>query len=96
MNDIGIALYVLIQLYTLLVIIRVVVEMIASFSRSFSPPRWFSMIAEPIFKVTDPPIHLLRRAIPPLQLGGVALDVSVLVLFVLLNLLAALVGVIFI
>lgn len=34
-----------------------------------------------LFVVTDPPIKALRRLIPPIRMGGVALDLSVLVLF---------------
>lgn len=79
----------LVQLYTWLLIFRIVVEMIASFSRSWRPPRWFTLIAEPIFRVTDPPVKLLRRLIPPLTLGGgIGLDISVLVLFFILQLLS--------
>ena len=40
-----------------------------------------AVIAEPLFVVTDPPIKALRRLIPPIRMGGVALDLSVLVLF---------------
>ena len=55
--------------------------MIQSFSRNYRPQRWFVMIAEPVFVITDPPVKGLRRLIPPLNMGGVALDMSVLVLF---------------
>ena len=41
--------------------------------------------------VTDPPVKALRRVIPPVRLGGVALDLSVLVLFVILAILRRLV-----
>ena len=51
--------------------------------------------AEAAFVVTDPPINLLRRYIPPLPLGGVALDVSVIVLFLALVVLQALIRGIF-
>mgnify|MGYP002759380968 FL=1 len=47
------------------------------------------------FVVTDPPIKLLRKYIPPLPLGGVALDVSVIVLFLTLAVLQALIRGIF-
>ncbi|WP_018297073.1 YggT family protein [Corynebacterium lubricantis] len=77
----GAILYALVRIYTLIVIVRLIIEMIQSFSRRFSPPRWFMVIAEFFFVLTDPPIRALRRVIPPLKLGGVALDVSVLVLF---------------
>nr|WP_256477975.1 YggT family protein [Corynebacterium stercoris] len=69
-------------MYMLVVIIRIIIEMIQSFSKRFEPPHWFIMAAEPMFVVTDPPVKALRRLIPPLRLGGgVGLDVSVIVLF---------------
>ena len=42
--------------------------------------------------VTDPPVKALRKLIPPVQLGGVGLVVSVLVLFFGLQLLTMLLG----
>ncbi|MBC2680905.1 YggT family protein [Corynebacterium anserum] len=73
------------QIYALILLLRIVIEMTQSFSRNWRPQRWFSIAAEPIFVVTDPPVKLLRRIIPPLRLGGVALDLSVLVLFFILQ-----------
>ena len=78
-----------------MLIARIIIEMIQSFSRQFNPPRWFMVIAEPLFVITDPPVKALRRLIPPLQMGGVALDVSVLVLFVLLSILTMILQMIF-
>jgi YggT family protein len=40
------------------------------------------VIAESAFTVTDPPLKFLRRFIPPLRLGMVALDLSFMVLFI--------------
>lgn len=78
----GAILYTVVGLYSLLVIIRIIIEMIQAFSKQFDPPHWFIMVAEPIFRFTDPPVKALRRLIPPLRLGGgVGLDVSVIVLF---------------
>ncbi len=34
------------------------------------------VVAEATYTVTDPPIRLVRRVVPPLRLGGVALDLS--------------------
>ncbi|KAB1502509.1 YggT family protein [Corynebacterium sp. 320] len=96
MTEFLLLLIYLIRLYIFLLLVRIVVEMIQSFSRNWRPPRWFSIVAEPIFKVTDPPVRALRRLIPPIQLGGVALDVSVLVLFfglqILIMILTAMIG----
>ena len=71
----------LLRIYWYLLLVRIVVEMIASFSRQFRPPTWFSLLCEPIFKVTDPPVKAVRRLVPPIRLGGIGLDVSILILF---------------
>jgi YggT family protein len=39
------------------------------------------VLAEGMFTATDPPLRFLRRYIPPLRLGSVALDLSFMVLF---------------
>lgn len=95
MTDVGYILLIALRIFTLLLIMRIVVEMIQSFSRSFRPPRAFYLVAEPLFRVTDPPIKALRRAIPPLNMGGVALDLSVIVLFLLCSVLALIIRAIF-
>ncbi|APT92236.1 membrane protein [Corynebacterium phocae] len=82
----GIILYAAIRIYVLALIVRIIIDMIQSFSRQFDPPVWFMRVAEPFFIVTDPPVKFLRRLIPPLQLGGIALDVSIIVLFLALSL----------
>ena len=73
MSMLGVILLVAIRLYTLVLVGRIIIEMIQSFGRTFQPPRWFIMIAEVLFMLTD-----------PLRTGGVAVDMSVLVLFLLL------------
>ena len=84
----GAILYAVIGIYSLIVVIRIIIEMIQAFSKRFDPPHWFTMVAEPLFKLTDPPVFGLRKLIPPLRLnGGVGLDVSVIVLFLALSLL---------
>lgn len=90
-SEIGIILYALIRLFSFALIIRIIVEMVASFSRNFRPPRWFTLVAEPLFAVTDPPVKGLRKIIPLLRLGNVSLDVSIIVLFLLLGLLSTVV-----
>lgn len=91
MGNIAILIAWLIGIYTWVLVARIVIEMIQSFSRSFTPPKWFYYIAEPVFMVTDPPVKLLRRVIPPLPLGNVRLDLSVLVLFFILSILRSIV-----
>ncbi|MDO5668832.1 MAG: YggT family protein [Corynebacterium sp.] len=84
MSLLGTVIYFVLRVFVLILIARIVIEMIQSFSRHFQPPRWFIYIAEPLFVITDPPVKALRKVIPPLKMGGVALDMSVIVLFIIL------------
>ena len=95
MTLIGALLYIVLNILILILIARLITEMIQAFSRSFSPPRWFMMVVEPIFVLTDPPVRMLRRWIPPLRMGGVSLDLSVLVLFFILQILLIITQVVF-
>ncbi|OHO65410.1 hypothetical protein HMPREF2692_09820 [Corynebacterium sp. HMSC036D03] len=87
MSIIGYSLLLLLRIFSWILALRIIIEMIQSFSRQFNPPRWFMVVAEPLFVVTDPPVKALRRVVPPLRLGGVTLDMSILVLFLILMLL---------
>ncbi|MCM6773326.1 YggT family protein [Nocardia sp. NPDC003482] len=73
-------LYVLLFLFWLLLISRVIVEFIRSFARDWHPRGVVVVILEVIFTITDPPVKLLRRLIPPVNLGGIRLDLSIMVL----------------
>lgn len=72
----GFALFV----FWLLLIARVVVEFIRSFSRDWNPKGPTVVILELIMTVTDPPVRLLRRIIPQLTIGAVRFDLSIMVL----------------
>lgn len=94
-NALGSILLVAVNLYSWILLARIVIEMIESFSRQFNPPRWFMMVAEVLFMLTDPPVKALRKVIPPLRLGGIALDVSIIVLFLALSILSQVIQVAF-
>lgn len=70
-------------LFWLLLIARIVVEFIRSFSRDWHPRGFTVVILESIMTVTDPPVKLLRRIIPQLTIGAVRLDFSIMVLLLL-------------
>lgn len=80
----------LLRVYWFILLGRVIIEMVRSFSRQWRPSRRFALFAEPVFVLTDFAVKPLRRVIPPLRLGGVALDVSVLVLFFGISILVSL------
>lgn len=75
----GFALFV----YWLLLIARIVIEFVRTFSRDWQPRGATVVILEMVMTVTDPPVKLLRRVIPQLTIGNVRLDLSIMVLLIL-------------
>jgi len=67
-------------IFLLFLIGRLILEVLQSFARSWRPTGLVLVIAETTYTVTDPPLKLLRRFIPPIRLGNVALDLSFTVL----------------
>jgi YggT family protein len=92
---VSIVLYVLsllLQLFVFVLIARVVLEMVQSFSRSWRPTGFVLVLAEIVYTITDPPLKFLRRFIKPIRLGSIALDLSVLVLFFAVIILQSILG----
>ena len=83
---------VLLQIFFFVLIARLVLDYVQMFARSWRPTGLVLVLAEIIYTVTDPPLKALRRVIPPLRLGGIALDLSFLVLIVLVQILAYVAG----
>jgi YggT family protein len=67
-------LYFLLLLYFFALWARFVLDLARSFARQWRPRGVGLVLAEFVFSITDPPIRLVRRALPPLRLGGIALD----------------------
>jgi YggT family protein len=68
-------------IFLLLLIARMIINWIQVFAHSWQPTGIILVIAETIFTLTDPPLKLLRRFIPSVRLGTVALDLSYMVLY---------------
>jgi YggT family protein len=74
------ALYYILHVYLVIILARVVVETTRQFARSWRPVGIAAISLEVVYISTDPPIKLLRKFVPPLRLGGVSLDLSILIL----------------
>lgn len=73
--------YLLLLLYLVVLIGRLVLDWVQVFSRDWRPRGALLVLAELIYTLTDPPLKWLRRYIPPLRLGGIALDLGFIILF---------------
>jgi YggT family protein len=64
---------------------RFIIDWIMVLSRTFRPTGPLIILFEAIYTVTDPPLRLLRRLIPPLRIGGFALDLAFILLFIVVQ-----------
>jgi YggT family protein len=69
------------SVFLLLLIGRLILSWVQAFARDWRPKGAVLVIAEVVFTATDPPLRFLRRYIPTLRLGTVALDLSFMLLF---------------
>jgi YggT family protein len=76
--------YILLYVFLLVLFGRFVMGYVMQFGRRWQPGRGASATLEVVWSVTDPPLKALRRVIPPLRIGTVAVDLSSLVLLVIL------------
>ena len=81
----GNGLFTVAWIFLVFLIARFVFEYVFLFARDYTPTGAVLIIVEAVYTITDPPLKLLRRFIPPLRLGSVSLDLSLLVLFILTN-----------
>jgi YggT family protein len=73
-------LYLLLLLFFLALMVRLVFDWVQMFARSWRPRGIALVAATAIYSVTDPPLRLLKRWIPPLPMGGVTLDIGFMLL----------------
>ena len=78
----GLTLYVILYLFIALLWIRFIVDWVQVFARRWEPHGPLLVALEGVYTATDPPIVALRRVIPPLRIGQVALDLSFLLVMV--------------
>lgn len=87
MAVVGQVLATVLWLYWLVLIGRLILDFVQIFARSWHPRGIMLLIAEAVYSITDPPLKLLRRFIPPLRLGGVQFDLAFLILIIALQIL---------
>ena len=71
--------YYLLFIYWLLLLGRLVIELVRTFAREWRPTGASVVVIETVFTTTDPPIKARRRILPPIPLGPVRLDLSLMI-----------------
>lgn len=78
---------ILLLVFWIFLLARLVFDLVQAFARDWRPRGPILILLEFIYTVTDPPLKLVRRVIPPLRLGQVQLDLAFLILLVATNIL---------
>ncbi|MDQ2740140.1 MAG: YggT family protein [Actinomycetota bacterium] len=79
--------YLLLWIFRLLILGRIVIELVRAIAKTWRPVGRSAATMEVLYATTDPPVKLFRRVIPPLRLGGVGFDLSIIVLFIVVAIL---------
>jgi YggT family protein len=67
-------LYYLLLIYFFAMWARFALDLVRTFNPRWRPAGGLLVASEVVLTITDPPIRAIRRALPPLRLGPVALD----------------------
>jgi YggT family protein len=85
----------LLSLYEGVLFVRVILSWIVAFNPEWTPKGPMLIVSEVVYTLTDPPIKFIRRFVKPVRVGQVALDLSVLIVFVLIFVAGSIVGMVF-
>ncbi len=81
MSSFGTAIVFVLQIFIISLFARVILDYVRIFSPSWRPRGVILAIAEAVYAITDPIMRFVRRFIPPLRIGPVAVDISFILIF---------------
>lgn len=65
-----------IRLYILVLWARLIIDWVMVFKRDFRPRNALAVAVELVFSLTDPPIKMFRKLLPPIRIGQIAIDLG--------------------
>jgi YggT family protein len=82
----------LLRIFQWILFARLIIDYIRMFARNWRPKSGVIALFEIVYAITDPPMKFVGRYVPPLKLGGVALDLSFIVILLAIRFAAYVVG----
>jgi YggT family protein len=82
MEQVGEFIWFLCWVAIVLLIARFVLDWVQLLARSWRPQGAVAAFCEALYSITDPPLRAVRGVIPPIRLGGAALDLSPMILLI--------------
>ncbi|MGB4325011.1 MAG: YggT family protein [Candidatus Nanopelagicales bacterium] len=82
MSEVGNWIASFLSIYLIILIGRLVFDFVQVFARDWRPSGFILIVVEGIYTVTEPPLKLIRRVVPPIRMGQVSLDLGFLILLI--------------
>ena len=76
MSAIAWVLYAALYVFFIAMWVRFILDWVQVFSRSWRPKGPVLLVAEAAYSLTDSPLRTVRRILPPLLIGGAAIDLG--------------------
>ncbi len=74
-------------IFLLVLFARMILSWVPVLVREWQPRGAMLVVAEAIYTVTDPPLRMLRKILPPVRLGNMMLDLAFIGLVILVSVL---------
>jgi YggT family protein len=75
----------LLQLFLLCLFLRLILDYARMAASSWRPRGVVLIAADFIYAITDKPLRFVRRFVKPLRIGGISIDLSMLILFIVIS-----------
>ena len=85
MFSIGGLLAGLLQLFLLTLFLRLILDYARMAAPAWRPRGIILIAADFVYAVTDKPLSFVRRFVKPLRIGGISIDLSMLILFIVIS-----------
>ena len=80
----------ILQLFLFSLFLRLVLDYVRMAKPDWRPCGVILIVADFIYAITDKPLNFVRRFVKPLRIGGISIDLSFLILFIVISRIAPL------
>jgi YggT family protein len=80
----------LLQLFLFTLFLRLILDYVRMAKPDWRPRGALLIVADAIYAITDKPLNFVRRFVKPLRIGGISIDLSFLILFIVISRIAPL------
>jgi len=75
----------LLQLFLFCLFLRLILDYVRMAATAWRPRGVILIAADFVYAVTDKPLRFVRRFVKPLRIGGLSVDLSMLILFIVIS-----------